>query len=170
MALPRLSCATMPSRPSVDTTVVLIPTVAGSNARAATTQYSIPTADEIAELSTSAMPSRFRGSRQPVARARSRATGEGAAGITGSSCNGDPTALCSGRRQADPGQHRAVVAARDREHGEAGGPRLRGHEHVVDLDAAPRRHARGERADQALAGAVGGAAAPAQDRAEGGVV
>ena len=83
----------MPSRPSVDTTVVLTPTVAGSNIRAATTQYSIPTAEEIAELRTSAIPSRLCGSRQPLARAFSRATGDAvgarcAAGITGSSCNG----------------------------------------------------------------------------------
>jgi len=79
----------MPSSPSVDTTVVLTPTVAGSNIRAATTQYSIPTAEEIAELRTSAIPSRLCGSRQPPARTFSRATGDGGAlaGITGSSCN-----------------------------------------------------------------------------------
>jgi hypothetical protein len=53
--------------------VVLIPTVVGSNIRAATTQYSIPTAEETAELRTSAIPSRFCGSRQPLASARSRA-------------------------------------------------------------------------------------------------
>ena len=73
IALPRLSWAMMPSRPSVDTTVVLTPTVAGSNIRAATTQYSMPTAEEIAELRTSAIPSRFCGSRQPLASAFSRA-------------------------------------------------------------------------------------------------
>ena len=82
----------MPSRPSVDTTVVLTPTVAGSNIRAATTQYSIPTAEEIAELRTSAIPSRLCGSRQPLARAFSRAAAgrwvRGPPGITGSSCNG----------------------------------------------------------------------------------
>ena len=83
----------MPSRPSVETTVVLIPTVVGSNIRAATTQYSIPTAEETAELRTSAIPSRFCGSRQPLASARSRVTGDAdaspvPAGITGSSCNG----------------------------------------------------------------------------------
>ena len=99
IALPRLSWAMMPSRPSVDTTVALIPTVVGSNIRAATTQYSKPTAEETAELSTSAMPSRLCGSRQPVASDLSRAPvggppdGGGAAasrasaGITGPSCN-----------------------------------------------------------------------------------
>ena len=93
----------MPSRLSVDTIVVLIPTVAGSNIRAATTQYSKPTAEEIPELRTSAIPSRFCGSRQPVASALSRATADGppdagdaagSAGITGSSCNAaSPTRL-----------------------------------------------------------------------------
>jgi hypothetical protein len=80
----------MPRRPSVETIVALTPTISGVNTRAATTQYRSPTAEESAELRTSAMPSRFCGSRQPVACDFTLARAEGAAraseGITRSSC------------------------------------------------------------------------------------
>ena len=90
----------MPSRPSVETSVALTPTTSGLNIRAATTQYRSPTADEIAELRTSAIPSRLCGLRQPAASPFSRVTAEGAAWasgrITRSSCRASPVTPSAG--------------------------------------------------------------------------
>jgi hypothetical protein len=51
----------LPSSMSVDTSAEPMPTSAGANSRAATTQYSRPTSDDSAELDTRAMPSRWTG-------------------------------------------------------------------------------------------------------------
>jgi hypothetical protein len=56
-----LRCATPPSSIIVDSATELTPTTAGSNSRAATTQYSSPTAEVSPELNTSASPSRNTG-------------------------------------------------------------------------------------------------------------
>jgi hypothetical protein len=58
-------CAALPSSIIVDSATELTPTVSASNNRAATTQYSRPTPEVRAELSTSARPSRCDGLSRP---------------------------------------------------------------------------------------------------------